>query len=191
MYSVTVKPGSVRIPLLCVACGAPTTEPTDPAEKKAASLEASGSTRTGNRTFTEKISFPLCPACTEARKREQARTSTYPGHWGPWSLSILAAVAFVGWLIAAGSDASFAVASVFLGVGVVAIATSVLLQRRLRRQNDQANPRSDEDVRRLDLIQHAVSITPTANFNAVLSVGLSFNNDVFGRAFQIANSLSM
>lgn len=184
-FLVTAK--EVRIPGLCVACGAPTEQGLTPAQRRQSSLEVSGYTRQGNRVFSEKMSFPLCRACADARSRIRLRSTAYPGRRWTISLGLLSFVAGVGWIIGVENAPSSGRTDAVFVLFLVTMFAAIWLSRRLRRRNDFDHPPSEDDLRRLALMGEAGSISVGANAYAVTSVNLTLNNETFSEAFAALN----
>jgi hypothetical protein len=158
-----------------------------PAQRRQASLEVSGYTRQGNRVFSEKMSFPLCRACSEARSRIRLRSKTYPGRRWTVSVGLLSFVACVGWIIGVQKAPSSGLTDALFVLFLVTMFAAIWLSRRFRRRNDLDNPPSEDDSRRLVLMGQAGSITVGANAYAVTSVNLTLNNETFSEAFTALN----
>ena len=202
MSTVTVKPGRVTVPALCVACGAPAWQPTNAADAKVARLDASGSARYGNKVFTEKMSFALCRDCAAARVRS-TKGESYPGDWLPGSLGLVGMAFLVAFFVRVvvfeqGSSEWSGLTFAFFSVFFIGVVSAVSFDWLLRRRDKQADPPNEEDRRRvqddrhrLALIGQAVRISPQVGPGGaggeVVGVGLTFNDETFARAFTAAN----
>jgi hypothetical protein len=184
--TVFVPSSSFKVPMLCVACAQPTVMPANAAQKRASSIEASASSRSGNTITTQKVSFTLCPACTAARELQKKRQHNYPGHWWTIGVGLFAAAMFVASLVLNDSGPASSFAGAFFAVFVVATVTAVTLSKTLRKRNDRDDPMSEADRDRLGLIAGAVSITPPVSPHPA-GVAFTFKNEIFAQAFSIAN----
>ena len=186
MSTVFVPAGGFKIPMLCVACAQPTVMPANAAQKRASSIEASASSRSGNTVTTQKVSFMLCPACTAARAQQKDRQHNYPGHWWTVGAGLFAAAMFVAWLALNDSGTASSLDAAAFVVFVVATVAAVALSKTLRKHNDRDNPMSEADRDRLALIAGAVSISPPLGGHPT-GAALTFKNETFAQAFAIAN----
>ena len=187
MSTVFVSSRLFKVPMLCVACAEPTVMPASPAEKRASSVEASASSRSGNTVTTEKVSFQLCPACTAARAQAKYRKHHYPGHWWTQGVGILAAAAFCGWVELNESATVSGFAAWLFVLFVAATITATVLSVMFHARNERDDPMSEADLNRLALIEGAVSISPPAGSNP-LGAALTFKNETFAQVFAAANS---
>ena len=205
MFTVTVKPGRGTVPPLCVACGAPAQQPTNAAGSQAVRLDASGSTRYGNKVFTEKVSFLLCQECADARTRS-AKGERYAGDWLPMWLGVVGMAFLVAFFVRVvlyergdeWSGLTFMFFAVFFAGVVSAVLLDWLLRRRGRRNsppNEEERRRLEDDSRRLGLIGQAVRISPQVGPGGaggeVVGVDLTLRDETFARAFATANPRSV
>jgi multisubunit Na+/H+ antiporter MnhG subunit len=186
MSTVFVPALGFKVPMLCVACAQPTVMPANAAQKRASSIEASASSRSGNTVTTEKVSFLLCSACVAARDREKYRQHHYPGHWWTIGVGLLAAASFIGFGELNDSGTASSLAGPLFVLFVVATVAAIALSQTLHKRNDRDNPMSEDDRSRLAMIAGAVSISPPAGVHPV-GVSLTFKNETFAQAFAAAN----
>jgi hypothetical protein len=183
------QPGEIRVPMVCVACGVPIAMPTGDSRPEA-SLTVSGSTSTVNgtqrTTTTLSASFPLCSACADARARANARGSArekdYPNVWAVRSVFLLSAVALVVFIFSVprGGAQGGPLPGWALGVTLVAFVSARIWRSAMRERFDRANPVNENDARRLALIGEAGRID-------TFGPSITFNNDTFAQAFDLAN----
>jgi len=184
--SFMIDTGSVSIPAICVACGAPAAPYWSDGQGRA-SLPVSGSSRFGNRVVTARMSFPLCPDCAAARARSLA--SRYPVSWMVRSLFLASAIALVAFIAGVQVEKAGgpAIAGWFFAASVVSLVAALWLKVRTQREYDRANPPDEDDVRRLALMKGAVYIHPMLDTGPIRGASIAFTNDTFARAFGIAN----
>jgi hypothetical protein len=186
MSTVFVPTSLFKVPMLCVACAEPTVMPANPAARKASSIEASASWRSGNTTTTEKVSFLLCPGCVAARAEQKYRQSHYPGRWWTRGVGLFAAASFFGWLRLYDSPTLSNFGADLFVVFVVATIAAVTTSGVLRMRYDRDRPMSEDGRNRLAMIEGALTVSPPTMAHPT-GAALTFKNETFAQVFAAAN----
>ena len=189
MSSILVRPGEVTVPGMCVACGTPATMPANEAERKAASLEATGSVTSAGMVFSDKVWLPLCPECAAARQRAADRESAkgYEGRWATITAGLACAVLAAGWFAGVQVAPESTLTTVAFWLAIAVLITAVALSKNLRARYQRLNPPSEEDTLRLALIGQAVKIDPQVSGTEIAAVLVTFANEDFYQAFAALN----